>query len=146
MAEHRGPGKAVHEQRITHGLQLMPLADILAWLLTALATLSACLLGLNLAYSARRINRPKVLASFSGDVVIFFLIFAGLTPVAVTVYSAFLSSLWPVFIIVFGLVLLSAPLFHQVLPESLRNTLQGAIILGIFCLIILVLQFIWLII
>lgn len=119
----------------------MTAVDILAWLLTALATLFACLLGLNLAYLGHRANRPAYLAGWLGDLMTAFFLAIALAGLLGAVYRVFLTTNWPVHVIVIGLTILAAPLIHQNLPQFLRDDAGGASILALICGATLLLQF-----
>lgn len=116
-------------------------ADILAWLLTTLATLSACLLGLNLAHLGHRANRPAYLARWLGDLLIALFLTIAFASLLGAVYRVFLATNWPVHVIVIGLTILAAPLLHQNLPQFLRDEPGGASILALICSATLLLQF-----
>ncbi|WP_022729612.1 hypothetical protein [Fodinicurvata sediminis] len=143
LGDQADAGKTAQEQRIIREPYEMTFAHILVWSSSAGAVLASCLLGLNLAYSGRRINRPKALAAGAGDLLVLCLALAGMVSIAGVIYLTLTSSTWPVFIIVSGLALLAAPLLHQVLPIHLRDRLGGAVALAAFCLFILLLQVFW---
>lgn len=110
--------------------------DILAWIFTALAILLAGLLGLNLAYSGRRMNRPDRLIRPLGDLVILGLALPGLASVGYAFYLIVSSSNWPPLAIAAGLAVLLAPPAHQGLGAFLRNDLKGAVLLSFLCLLL----------
>lgn len=143
LVDHGDAGKAAQEQRIIREPYEMTFAHILVWLSSAGAVLISCLLGLNLAYSGRRINRPKALSAGIGDLLVLCLALVGVVSITGVMYLTLTSSTWPIFIIVSGLALLAAPLLHQALPDSLRDKLGGAVALAAFCLFILLLQAFW---
>ncbi|MGM0561414.1 MAG: hypothetical protein ACQETX_10150 [Pseudomonadota bacterium] len=109
--------------------------DILAWISTAAAILLASLLGLNLAYSGRRMNRPLFLMKPIGDLAVLTLALPGLVSLFFVVYLIVISSSWPALTIATGLAILSAPPLHQHLGDFLRNSLKGAGLLSLLCLL-----------
>ncbi|WP_026986098.1 hypothetical protein [Fodinicurvata fenggangensis] len=109
--------------------------DILAWISTAIAILLASLLGLNLAYSGRRMNRPPLLMKPVGDLAVLGLALPGLVTLFLVVYLIVTSSNWPALAIATGLAILAAPPLHQHLGAFLRNNLIGAALLSMLCLV-----------